>query len=122
MNNNGLDRFRKTNLVPVILPFKARFAVLAAGKAGDAWVENLGSMVHVDGTRAEPIRPMPSEALSVYRDPSGVIWWLCEDAIYRFNAGKYTRIALPPSFPKPFSRVPMGATEDSSGALWLTAL
>ena len=44
------------------------------------------------------------------------------DAIYRFNAGKYTRIALPPSFPKTFSRVPMGATEDGSGALWLTAL
>jgi ligand-binding sensor domain-containing protein len=36
--NNGLDRFRKTNLKPVILPFKARYPVLAAGEAGDAWV------------------------------------------------------------------------------------
>jgi len=120
--NNGLDRFRKTNLKPVILPFKARYAVLAAGEAGDAWVANLGSMVYVDGTRAEPSHPMPSVALSVYRDPSGVIWWLCEDAIYRYDAGKYTRITLPPSFPKTFSSVPMGATEDGSGALWLTAL
>ncbi|WP_245632684.1 sensor histidine kinase [Edaphobacter aggregans] len=118
--NNGLDRFRRTNLNPVILPFKARFAILAAGEAGDAWVANLASMVRVHGGRADPSHPMPSEALSAYRDPSGAIWWLCLDAIYRFNAGKYTRIALPPSFPKTI--VPMGATEDGSGALWLTAL
>jgi ligand-binding sensor domain-containing protein len=36
--NNGLDRFRKTNLVPVVLPFKTMYAVLAAGDAGDVWV------------------------------------------------------------------------------------
>ena len=42
--NNGLDRFRKTNLVPLILPFKPRFAALAPGDAGDVWVENPYSM------------------------------------------------------------------------------
>ncbi|WP_433974824.1 two-component regulator propeller domain-containing protein [Tunturiibacter lichenicola] len=36
---SGLDRFRKTNLIPVILPlkFKHWHVVLAAGEAGDAW-------------------------------------------------------------------------------------
>jgi hypothetical protein len=103
--------------------FKARHAVLAAGTAGDAWVENLdlGSVVHVEGTRAEPGDPMASVAPSVYRDPSAAIWRLSWDGIYRFDAGKYTRITLPLSFPRTYSSVWMGATEDGSGALWLTA-
>jgi PAS domain S-box-containing protein len=119
---SGLDRFRKTNLVPVIPPFKERQVVLAAGKAGDAWVEYLGSVAHVDRTRAEPGDPIPGDVRSAYRAPSGVIWWLGWDAIYRFDAGKYTRIALPPSFPRVNTSGWMAATEDRSGALWLTAL
>jgi ligand-binding sensor domain-containing protein len=119
--NNGLDRFRKTNLVPVVLPFKTPYAVLAPGNAGDAWVGNLTSMVRVHGGRADRNHAIPFEALSAYHDPSGAIWWLCLDAIYRYNAGSYTRIALPPSFPKPYLQTGIAATEDGSGALWLAA-
>jgi PAS domain S-box-containing protein len=120
--NNGLDRFRKTNLVPLILPFKPRFGVLAPGDAGDAWIENLASMVHVHGGRADPSHPIPSQALSAYRDSTGKIWWLCIDAIYRYDAGSYTRLALPPSFPKPYVQTGIAATEDGSSTLWLAAL
>jgi signal transduction histidine kinase/ligand-binding sensor domain-containing protein len=119
--NNGLDRFRKTNLVPVVLPFKTLYAVLAPGNAGDVWVEDLTSMARVHGGRADLIHPIPGNALSAYRDPSGAIWWICFDAIYRYNAGSYTRIALPPSFPKPYLQLGISATEDGSGALWLSA-
>ncbi len=49
--NNGLDRFRKTNLVPVVLPFKPQYAVLAAGDAGDVWVANHG--FHGPGSRVD---------------------------------------------------------------------
>ncbi len=119
--NNGLDRFRKTNLVPVVLPLKTRYAVLAPGNAGDAWVGSLTSMVRVHGGRADRSHPIPFEALSAYHDPSGAIWWLCLDAIYRYNAGSYTRIPLPPSFPKPYLQPGIAATEDGSGALWLAA-
>jgi PAS domain S-box-containing protein len=119
--NNGLDRFRKTNLVPVVHPFKALYAVLAPGNAGDIWVGNLTSMVRVQGGRADCSHQIPFEALSAYRDPSGAIWWLCLDAIYRYNARSYTRIALPPSFPKPYLQTGIAATEDGSGALWLAA-
>jgi signal transduction histidine kinase/ligand-binding sensor domain-containing protein len=118
--NSGLDRFRKTNLVPVALPFKPYYAVLAAGDAGDAWVENLGSMARVHAGRADRDHPF-SEARSAYRDPAGAIWWICFDAIYRYNAGSYTRVALPSSFPKPYLELSMAATEDGSGALWLAA-
>jgi PAS domain S-box-containing protein len=120
--NNGLDRFRKTNLVPVVLPFKTLYAVLAPGNAGDAWVEDLTSMVRVHGGRADLSQPIPGNALSAYRDPTGTIWWLCSNAIYRYDAGNYTRLALPPSFPKSYFQTGIAATEDGSGELWLAAL
>jgi signal transduction histidine kinase/ligand-binding sensor domain-containing protein len=119
--NNGLDRFRKTNLVPVVLPFKTLYAALAPGNAGDVWVEELGSMVRVHGGRADRTHPIPSEAASAYRDPAGTIWWLCQDAIYRYDAGNYTRIALPVSFPKRYLERAIAATEDGSGAFWVSA-
>jgi len=120
--NNGLDCFRKTNLVSLILPFKPRYGVLAAGDDGDAWVENLRSMVHVHRGHADPGHPIPFQALSAYRDPTGTVWWLGVDAIYRYDAGNYTRLALPPSFPKQYIQTGIAATEDGSGALWLAAL
>jgi signal transduction histidine kinase len=58
----------------------------------------------------------------VYRDPAGAIWWLCGEGIYRYNAGTYTKLALPPSFPKPYLESGIAATEDGSGALWLAAV
>jgi PAS domain S-box-containing protein len=120
--NSGLDRFRKTNLVPLTLPFKPTYGVLAPGDDGDAWVENLHSMVHVHGGRADPARPILTQALSAYRDPAGTIWWLGIDAIYRYDAGNYMRFPLPPSFPKSYIQTGIAATEDGSGGLWLAAL
>lgn len=119
--SSGLDRFRKTNLVPVIFPFKPQLAVLAPGDAGEVWVGIGGSMVRVQGDRADREHPIPSQAKSAYRDPSGAIWWIGFDAIYRYGAGNYTRIALPPSFPKSPLWTGVVATEDGSGAFWLSA-
>jgi PAS domain S-box-containing protein len=118
--NNGLDRFRKTNLVPVVFPFKLGQPVWVAGEAGDVLGDdNVSNGVRVHGGRAERDHPIPNQAISAYRDPSGAIWWLCPDAIYRFKAGVYTRIALPTSLPKEDRGFTMEATEDGSGVLWL---
>jgi PAS domain S-box-containing protein len=119
--NNGLDRFRKTNLVPVVLPIKLHEPALVAGDAGDVWVNDEGVIVRVRGGRADSGHRFPDQARSAYRDPSGAIWWLCQGAIYRYEAGRYTRIALPSSFPNPYFGTPPQATEDGSGALWLSA-
>jgi PAS domain S-box-containing protein len=118
--NNGLDRFSKTNLVPVSLPFKAWYAVLATGNAGDAWVSDQGAIVRVHGERAYPEHSLPLPASYAYRDPSGAIWWLCYDAIYRYEAVRYDRIPPPPSFPRLYLDHEV-ATEDGSGTLWLAA-
>jgi PAS domain S-box-containing protein len=119
--SNGLDRFRKTKLVPVVLPFKPYQSVGVAGNAGDIWIEDVGVMVRVHGGRADPHHPTLSKALSAHRDSAGAILWLCLDAIYRYDAGSYTRIALPSSFPRPYPAGRMEAIEDGSGSLWLSA-
>ena len=93
--NSGLDRFRITNLVPIVLSFKLHQPIWVAGDV-------LSDVVRVDGGRADKGHPLPSQALSAYRDPAGAIWWLCPDAIYRYDAGNYIRIGLPTSFPKSY--------------------
>jgi signal transduction histidine kinase/ligand-binding sensor domain-containing protein len=119
--NNGLDRFRKTSLVPVVLPFKPNQTVLVAGDVGDAWVEDLNFLMRVHGGRAAREQRLATQAMSAYRDPSGAIWWFCADAIHRNEAGKYATVALPPSLPRPYWGASAVATEDGSGALWLSA-
>jgi len=118
--SNSLDRFRKTNLVPVVLPFRPNYAVLAAGDAGDVWIKHNDLMFRVHGGRADRDQRIIDQALFAYRDPGGAIWWLCKDAIYRYEGGSYTRVALPPSLPEPSHSI--AATEDGPGALWLAAV
>jgi ligand-binding sensor domain-containing protein len=120
--NNGLDRFRKTNLVPVAFPLKLNPPVWVAGDAGDVWVEVVGSMVRIHGQSTDQSLPFPTDgAKFAYRDPSGAIWWFGTRAIYRNDAGRYTTLALPPSYPKPNLQDRIQATEDGSGTLWLSA-
>ena len=120
--NNGLDRFRKTNLVPVALPFKTHVCSFGCRRH---W-RRLGSKARFHGPGSRGTRRSCSSASQrshiAYRDPAGAIWWLCSDAIYRYKAGSYTKLALPPSFPKPYQEAAIAATEDGSGALWLAAL
>jgi signal transduction histidine kinase/ligand-binding sensor domain-containing protein len=120
--DNGLNRFRKTNLVPVVgLALNPFYSFLAAGDGGDALVARQDLMVRIHRGRADRGHRIPGKIMSAYRDPSGAIWWLCPDAIYRYDSGNYTRVALPASFPKVYSEGGIVATEDGSGALWLTA-
>jgi PAS domain S-box-containing protein len=120
--NSGLDRFRKTNLVPVAFPLKLYPPVWVAGDAGDVWVEVVGSMVRIHGQSTDRSLPFRTDgARSVYRDPSGAIWWFGSRAIYRYDRGSYTTLALPPWFPKPNLQDRIQATEEGSGALWLSA-
>ena len=119
--NSGLDRFRKTNLVPVAFPFKLHPSVWVAGNDGDIWVEVTGSMVRIHGQSTDRSLPFPNDgAPFAYRDPSGVIWWFGYRAIHRYKAGSYTTLALPPSRPRPNVLQRMQATEDGSGVLWLS--
>jgi signal transduction histidine kinase/streptogramin lyase len=117
---NGLDRFRKTNLVPVTSRFEPSLAVLAAGDEGDLWLREPKYTVRVHGEHADVSPEFRSTVMAAYRDPSGVIWWLSDAAIYRYEAGKYITLARPKDFPRVYAEA-MEATEDRSGVLWLAA-
>lgn len=120
---NGLDRFRKTNLTPILPTIKSPY-VLVAGDAGDVWVESEDLLTHVHGRQAQSVEPFPAKYNATqyaYRDPVGVIWWVSVDAIYRYRAGSYTRLAFPSSFPKAYLESGIVAIEDGSGTLWLGA-
>src|SRR5215469_3910429 len=45
--HKGLDRFRKTNVVPVALPFPAVHTVLAAGDNGDIWATSNNRLTRI---------------------------------------------------------------------------
>jgi len=121
--SNGLDRFRKTNLVPAFFPFQLHQPIWVAGDAGDVWVQIPGAMIRVHGERVDRSLPFPNDgAVSAYRDPSGTIWWLGYYAIHRYNAENYTTLSLPPSFPKPYVQAGIQAAQDGSGTLWLAAI
>jgi signal transduction histidine kinase/streptogramin lyase len=119
--DGGLDRFRKTNLVPVPLPFRLHDATSATDDSGDLWIETT-SLFRIHGNRVVRERPLPTDSNDVFSDRDGAIWWFSYDAIYRYKAGKYDRIPLPPSFPKPFEMARITATLDDSGVLWAAAL
>ncbi|MGA9672340.1 MAG: two-component regulator propeller domain-containing protein [Terracidiphilus sp.] len=122
--DSGLDRFRKTNLVPLALPFKfGSESVWTPGDAGDLWIENVTPMVRVHEGHADPNHlHFLDSAMSAYRSRSGAIWWFCPLAIYRYEAGSYTKIPLPPSFPKPYTEGEIAMAEDGSGTFWLATV
>jgi len=119
----GLDRFRKSNFVPVALPVPLREPFLAAGDDGDLWVWGMNLWVRVHGghtvingtnTGAE----QEGQIFSTYRDPSGKIWWVSGATLYAFRSGQFTWFALPEELAKPRDQV---LTEDHAGVLWVTA-
>jgi signal transduction histidine kinase/ligand-binding sensor domain-containing protein len=117
--NSGLDRFSKTNLIPAVVPhYSIIFNVLAAGDAGDVWV-SMVSMARLQEGSADRAHPIPTQPLYAYRDPAGAIWWFGTDAIFRYDVGKYTRVPLPPSFPKRYANAGLAAAEDGSGTIWM---
>ena len=73
---DGLDQFRDTALVPVVLPTSLVQIAIAPADRGDIWVTgswNYVARIHGDSANAPLIR---FEAFKPYRDPAGVTWML----------------------------------------------
>lgn len=122
--HNGLDRFRKSTLVPIPLPVSPNVVHLAAGDGGDLWVNGRNLWVRVHGTRAEEIRSDLSGDISnittAYRDSAGTIWWISNRAVHRFADSRFTEIPLPEELRNKYI-FRLSVTEDRLGALWLAA-
>jgi signal transduction histidine kinase/ligand-binding sensor domain-containing protein len=121
--NSGLDRFRKTDLAPVVFPDHIDHAdsTLIAGDAGDVWLGNGNSLMRIHEGQVDTKPPLARDVTSAYRDSAGALWWIGGGGIYSLHGGSYIRRSMPPSLPKDYFSQYVAAVEDKSGALWLFA-
>ena len=121
---NGLDRFRKSDFVPVVLPVPLRKAVMVAENGGDLWLQGQGLSARVIGGRAiatgNEIAKPPQQPRAAYRDPIGTIWWLCDDDLIHAESG-LSEFALPEALRVQSGRQFVRFAEDRSGVIWVSA-
>jgi signal transduction histidine kinase/ligand-binding sensor domain-containing protein len=121
----GLDLFRKTNLVPVALPFRTEWAVMAPGDAGEMWIETPDFTARTHGRQMGQLprevtrlnRPGNNQIDCAFRDPAGVTWWIGREHVFRYERGHFS-VLPPPSAPSFLSYGAVFGAEDRSGVLW----
>jgi signal transduction histidine kinase/streptogramin lyase len=122
--HNGLDRFRKTNLVPVVLPVPLRHALIVAGRDGDVWVRDINLWGRIRGARFDKPSSATSTQLyfnNVSRTAAGDIWWVGNTALLRFENNHFTHFPMPQALTnRPSDRLRL--TEDGLGGIWVSAI
>jgi PAS domain S-box-containing protein len=121
----GLDQFRRSALVPILLPAKFTQKTLVAGDDGKILVGSLSAAVaKIEGNSWKNVAPNRA-ILCGFRDPSGTIWLLDSskgpaDAptyrVWRLEKGKLSTAAEMPDVSHNFLAV---LAEDRMGTLWL---
>jgi ligand-binding sensor domain-containing protein len=125
--HRGLDRFRRSSLVPVALPVPLREPQLVPGDGGDLWVNGMNLWVRVHDSRADSVRDLTlgddyNTIEAVYRDPAGTVWWAGGTTFFRLENGRMTPFLLPAELSKEnVMKWRAAVTEDRSGVLWVGA-
>jgi len=132
--HNGLDRFRKSDFVPVVLPVPLRAPQMVAGEGGDLWVQGMNLDARVHGGRASTkvwgvrvitkghgIVAPPELPLASYHDSSGRIWWISEHHLQCFENSRFREFPLPEALSFHSGQKDIQFTEDGSGVLWVAA-
>jgi len=93
---DGLDQFRDTALVPVVLPTSLYRTAIAPADNGDVWI--VGSYAYVARIHGDSndISLVPANATNPYRDPAGVIWLLGTYSLRKWRSNRFVRVAAPP--------------------------
>jgi signal transduction histidine kinase/ligand-binding sensor domain-containing protein len=118
---DGFDRFRKKELVPVVLPVVRRDPILIPGDRGEVWAFLRERIFHIGKSYTDEIQnPGGPEIDFAYRDSTGVPWWISQFSLIRFEGGHSFKYPLPKEVPTPFWGS-IRATEDQKGVLWLAA-
>ena len=113
---DGLDQFRETALVPVVLPASIVQAAIAPADGGDIWVAGSSGYVARTHGSSRDVLLFPGDAYKLYRDRAGVIW-LMGNSLGRWKDGEFRKVADSPySFAGSIGNWQIAG--DRSGTLW----
>ena len=124
--NSGLDRFYKSKLAPVVLPFPAVSPVMAAGDDGSIWIDSREHSFGIESTgRIAKVSPSRGY-FDVYRGPDGSHWWQRPGFLDEVEPGNgawpgsgNTHREIPtPVDPVTGSHQAMKIAEDGNGVIW----
>jgi signal transduction histidine kinase/ligand-binding sensor domain-containing protein len=120
--NNGLDRFYKGKLVPIVLPFPVVQPVMVPGDHGSIWVDSMGHAFHIMSSGEIAVTSKGHGYLDAYRGPDGAVWWQAVGFLDRDEPGsaywsRSRRIRVP-SDPTTKVHQALKVTEDRNGVIW----
>ena len=118
--SGGLDQFRDTKLVPIVFPEGKIATGMAPADGGYVWVaSDWKDLTRIHGDSMS-LPFVPTDAYSVYRDPSGVTWLWGTRGIQRWENGSFKLVA---DSPKGFTGALDNLTiaGDNSGTIWAFA-
>lgn len=92
----GLDRFRRSRIVAVGVPAGVTGLTLLAGDDGEVRAGSAAEplMLRIRGETVR-VEKVPMQVSSVYREPSGTIWWGGTDGIWRQRGSGFEHFRQP---------------------------
>jgi len=124
--NSGLDRFYKSKLVPIVVPFPVVRPVMAPGNAGSIWVDSTEHSFQIENTGRISNVSKWRGYIDVDRGPDGSLWWQRIGFLDHVESGgapwsdtgnTSRRISTPVD---PITKTPeaLKITEDRNGVIW----
>ena len=114
----GLDRFRKTSLVPVPTPVAVSFPHLVFDDSGDMWIGSDGrDIIRMHDSVMKSI-PGTEGSGHPYSAPSGVTYWPGSTKITVLKHGHFSDIPLPVKPGSSFVNSRIFLTSDREATLW----
>ncbi|MBB6144530.1 signal transduction histidine kinase/ligand-binding sensor domain-containing protein [Silvibacterium bohemicum] len=92
---DGLDQFRDTALVPVVLPKSIVQTAIAPADNGDIWAAVSSNYVGRIHSRSKNLSLVPADAFKPYRDFAGVTW-LMGNSLAQWKEGRFRQMAKSP--------------------------
>jgi len=123
---SGVDRFRKSNFIPIAPPNGIYNAALVPAEDGDIWVLGDADLARVHEFKVamlpHAVSSLHLNAFEVaYRDPTGTIWWVTAEDLLRSQGDNFTHLPLPQGLADSYAhRLHMiELSMDRQGTLWM---
>jgi signal transduction histidine kinase/ligand-binding sensor domain-containing protein len=121
--NSGLDRFYKSKIAPIVVPFPVVGPVMASGNNGSVWVDSVEHAFQIESSGG--ISNLSSKGkgyFDVYRAPDGALWWQRLGFLDRVEPGNadWSRPRRIPTPADPIAKTHhlLKITEDRNGVIW----